>query len=79
MWVLICRKIRSCGSLVRGTVVLTETFRVELEFELEALLTSCSEKTIAPLYIGRKMSYVFFKLVWCCFVCACLGCSVSFI
>ena len=28
----------------------------------------CSEKTIAPLYKGRKVSYVFFKLV-CAVLC----------
>ena len=29
----------------------------------ERFQLKCSEKTIAPLYIGRRVSYVFFRLV----------------
>ena len=38
------------------------------QFELEALWTRCSEKTIAPFYKGGKVSFVFFGLV-CVVLC----------
>jgi hypothetical protein len=39
------------------------TFLLTLLCTIQPRWTSCSEKTIAPLYKGRKVSYIFFKLV----------------